>query len=109
MTDRYTTPEEGTVDWHVPLNRNFERLDTDVEIRDAEASLGDYAPRQGAKFLATDTGRRRLGDGSEWGALPLAFPSRPSDPSDPVEGQLWYNTADGVLRINTGDGVVDIA
>jgi hypothetical protein len=66
----YNTPAEGTVDWHIPLNENFDRLDVDVEIRAAEAEKGNYDPKQGAKFLATDTGRTFLGDGEQWTALP---------------------------------------
>lgn len=62
----YNTPEKGASDWHIPLNGNFEALDTDVEIRDTEASLGEYTPKDGAKFLATDTGAVYVGDGSSW-------------------------------------------
>ena len=66
MTDRYTTPESGTLDWHVPLNENFEQLDRDVELRDAEANLDQYDPTDGAKFFATDSGAIYSGDGSNW-------------------------------------------
>lgn len=62
----YETPQEGTTDWHIPLNRNFERLDTDIEIRDVEANRGDYEPKPGAKFFATDTGAIYVGDGDSW-------------------------------------------
>jgi hypothetical protein len=62
----YNTPAAGTVDWNVPLNENFEKLDTDVEVRDTQANRTNYAPKDGAKFLATDTGRVYLGDGSAW-------------------------------------------
>lgn len=65
----YNTPSRGTSDWHEPINRNFERLDTDVEIRDEEANRDQYQPKAGAKFLATDTGVRYLGDGSSWHRL----------------------------------------
>ncbi|MUV86842.1 hypothetical protein GJ631_09755 [Natronomonas sp. CBA1123] len=65
----YDTPQEGTLDWHVPLNENFERIDTDVEVRDVQANRDDYTPKQGAKFLATDTGRVYLGDGTDWNEL----------------------------------------
>ena len=66
MTDRYTTPTEGTLDWHVPLNENFQQLDRDVEIRDAESNIDDYDPAAGAKFFATDSGAIYSGDGSSW-------------------------------------------
>ncbi len=63
---RYNTPEEGTVDWHIPLNENFEELDRDVEIRDTEANRSAYPPEDGAKFLATDSGATFVGDGDSW-------------------------------------------
>lgn len=66
MADRYTTPEKGTLDWHEPLNENFDRLDRDVEIRDTEANKDNYEPRQGEKFLATDTNTVYFGDGTQW-------------------------------------------
>ncbi|QLG28083.1 hypothetical protein HUG10_11190 [Halorarum halophilum] len=68
----YETPSEGTTDWHVPLNANFERMDTDVELRDVESKLGDYVPKPGAKFLATDTENVFLGDGEQWNRLASA-------------------------------------
>ena len=67
MTDhRYNRPSEGELEWHIPLNENFERLDRDVEIRDAEGNRGEYDPEEGAKFLATDSGATYVGDGSAW-------------------------------------------
>jgi hypothetical protein len=65
----YETPSEGSADWHVPLNDNFERIDTDVEIRDTEANLDQYQPNSNAKFLATDTGSVYIGDGQQWQRL----------------------------------------
>jgi len=62
----YETPKRGRQDWHVPLNENFAKLDTHVEIRDAEANRAEYDPRTGAKFLATDTGRVYAGTGTNW-------------------------------------------
>jgi hypothetical protein len=71
MTDnhQYETPPSGTLDWDQPLNRNFERIDTDVEIRDTDANRSNYVAKVGAKFLATDTGNVYLGDGSSWSQL----------------------------------------
>lgn len=65
----YNTPSKGTTDWHISLNSNFEALDTDIEIRDQKSALGNYKPKDGAKFLATDTGDIYLGDGSNWNAV----------------------------------------
>ena len=71
MTDnhQYETPAAGTLDWDEPLNRNFERIDTDVELRDADANRSNYVAKAGAKFLATDTGNVYLGDGGAWTQL----------------------------------------
>jgi len=75
----YDTPEQGSTDWHVPLNTNFEQIDTDVEIRDKEANLGDYTPKEGAKLLAIDTGNIFLANGSEWNQIPA--PTSSSNPT----------------------------
>ncbi len=64
--NRYTTPEKSTIDWHIPLNKNFEQLDRDVEFRDVEATLGEYRAVDGAKFFATDTGAVHVADGDSW-------------------------------------------
>jgi len=69
MTNRYNTPEQGTLDWHNPLNENFNRLDREVEIRDTDASRVNYDPKTGSKFLAVDTGAVYLGDGSQWNQI----------------------------------------
>jgi hypothetical protein len=63
---RYNTPSEGTLDWHVPLNENFDRLDRDVELRDLESNMSNYDPAAGAKLMATDTGAVYTGDGTSW-------------------------------------------
>jgi hypothetical protein len=98
MSNRYQTPEQGTLDWHIPLNENFAQLDTDVEIRDQESNRSTYTPRQGAKFFATDTGEVYLGDGQAWthvGAvrrLPGDVFLQADEPSDPSEGDIWIDT-----------------
>ncbi len=68
-TNRYNTPEEGTTEWHIPLNENFERLEQDIEIRDTGSNLSAYDPTEGSKFLATDTSEVFLGDGDQWNAI----------------------------------------
>lgn len=62
----YNVPNRGVQDWNVPLNENFQQYDTDIEIRDTESNRGNYEPKAGAKFLATDTERVYVGDGSNW-------------------------------------------
>lgn len=65
----YNTPQEGAVDWHLPLNENFRQLDVDIELRDVESNLSNYTPAAGSKFFATDTERVFIGDGNGWQAL----------------------------------------
>lgn len=67
--ERYATPEKGSLEWHIPLNENFEKLGRDVEIRDVKANRANYTPASGALFRATDTGDVFYGDGSEWTPL----------------------------------------
>jgi hypothetical protein len=62
----YKEPQPGDDDWHVPINDNFEQLDKDVEIRDTEENRGNYDPKEGAKFFATDTENVFIGDGDSW-------------------------------------------
>ena len=65
----YNVPNKGDQDWHEPLNENFEQYDSDIEVRDEDANKGNYEPKQGAKFLATDTETVYVGDGSNWTEL----------------------------------------
>lgn len=62
-------PAEGTLDWHIPLNENFENLNVDVEVRDSDSNRRNYSPDSNAKFLATDTGNVYIGNGSSWNLL----------------------------------------
>lgn len=62
----YNTPNEGTEDWHIPLNENFEKLDADIEIRGPEAEKGEYEPKKGSKYEAVDSGAVYYGDGDAW-------------------------------------------
>lgn len=110
----YQTPEKGEADWHIPLNGNFEQLDSDVEIRDSESNLSSYEPKRGAKFLATDTGTRFYGTGNEWRELPvqdhshedgLTLPVTTSDPSEATVGNIWYRSDSDRLKIQTLDGI----
>lgn len=62
----YNAPEKGTSDWQIPLNENFKQLDVEVEIRGSEADKGDYEPKEGAKYEATDSGAVYYGNGTSW-------------------------------------------
>ncbi|WP_115865061.1 hypothetical protein [Halorussus litoreus] len=96
MNHDYQTPSKGTENWHTPLNANFEKLDQDVEIRDADGNKSQYEPRKGAKFVATDTKTVYLGDGSQWqqfATLGAGFDGtvhvQSSKPENASEGDLW--------------------
>lgn len=65
----YNVPEPGAKRWHEPLNDNFRSLDRDVELRGPAAERESYQPKQGAKYLATDTGAVYIGDGSSWSEI----------------------------------------
>lgn len=62
----YNMPSKGKQNWHVDLNENFDSLDRDTEIRDQEANKGNYEPRDGAKYVATDSGAVYFGNGNSW-------------------------------------------
>lgn len=62
----YNTPEKGETNWHSPLNKNFEKLDVEVEIRDNEANKADYEPKEGSKYEAIDSGAVYYGNGDTW-------------------------------------------
>lgn len=105
----YNLPNPGDQNWHQPLNENFRQYDTDIEIRDQTRNMSDYEPKDGAKFLATDTGNVFVGDGDQWNLLNTATRSGPglsqNIPVPPVHGyaeikdsegnQMGYATFDG--------------
>lgn len=63
---RYNLPEAGTKDWNIPLNKNFKKIDADVEIRDIQENRHEYEPKEGSKYEATDTGAIYYADGEKW-------------------------------------------
>ncbi|MBX0288794.1 hypothetical protein, partial [Haloarcula salinisoli] len=75
----YNIPNKGASNWHEPLNDNFRQIDNDIEVRETEANRTEYTPEAGVKFLATDTGRTYIGDGSNW--QPLSLPAGAKTPS----------------------------
>lgn len=108
----YRTPDQGSENWHVPLNENFEQLDADVEIRDTSDRLGDYEPKNGSKFLAIDTGAVFVGDGTKWSRVPvqpfghdqLRLPVKSSDPTGAQVGEIWYRGDSDAVKVQTADG-----
>jgi len=112
---RFNIPEQGTLDWDEPLNENFQKIDTDVEIRDTEANLGQYTPKDGAKYFATDTGNRYLGDGNQWNDAPIHLPDlltvpaySEDDPTERTAGELWYRTDLDALVVQTQNEIINI-
>ena len=109
------TPEEGTLNWDEPINENFRWLDTEIEIRDTEANIDQYTPKEDAKFLATDTGRRYLGTGTNWTEAPIHLPDTLTAPtysqentSDTANGEIWYRSDTGSLIVQMQAGTVDL-
>lgn len=112
------TPSKGETDWHRPLNENTAALDGLVEIRDVEANKSTYTPKNGAKFLATDTGTVYLGDGDGWapiGGIENAgvFDARDYDGEvggDRIQAALGdAATADAATVVVHGDGPDDLS
>lgn len=76
----YNQPNQGDPDWHVPLNENFQSLESDVEIRDSGApGANGYSALAGAKYLDEDSGDVYLVDGGAWtriGSIDVTEPGR---------------------------------
>jgi len=96
MNHDYQKPSKGTENWHTPLNGNFDSLDTDVEIRDADGNKSQYEPKQNAKFVATDTKNVYLGDGSSWqqfttlgAGIDGQIHVQSSEPQNASKGDIW--------------------
>lgn len=100
----YNTPVEGSSDWHIPLNDNFEKLDVDIEVRDIESNIGEYIPYSGAKFLAMDTETVFLGNGNEWEEL-SSFGQNPTVDSLHTKriNDIHYVTPDSDLQTALDD------
>ena len=95
----YKEPEPGQNDWHVPINENFEQLNKDVEIRDVEEKRPEYDPKEGTKFLATDTEEVFIGDGEQW----VELDSRGRTPSfDSVSENIGQTHGDFLIYESEG-------
>lgn len=99
----YPRPSRGDGDWHLPLNARATSLDTDVEVRDLEENRSNYTPKQGAKYVATDSHTVYFGDGSNWQlAGKLGGVSRDSVVVRKDNDDVTYaETTDGVLMSGT--------
>lgn len=60
------TPAEGSTNWHIPLNENFDALEIDVIVRGDDDNIGSFTPHQGAAFLDEREGNFYTADGSDW-------------------------------------------
>lgn len=101
----YQRPSEGAQNWHIPLNENFSRIDTAVEVRAPDADRNDYQPKDGAKFLSTDTGSVYVGDGEQWqliGRLVTSADAEQAAVAQPADGARIAGPADV-------QGVIDAA
>lgn len=103
----YNTPEAGTEDWHEPLNENFEKHDTDIEIRDVDSSKNEYEPVEGAKFLATDRGIIYIGNGSEWESkLILGRYIPPTEPADFETNNIVFGHSSNFVATYAAGGTI---
>lgn len=104
----YNRPDKGDTDWHTQLNKNFNALDTAVEIRDTSGNRANYNPKNGAKFLETDTGQIYFGDGASWnpglqfGSSAGRYLAENSGALDFTAPAEWENN--GATSTNTASG-----
>ncbi|WP_372910284.1 hypothetical protein [Salinigranum sp.] len=101
----YNTPARGTLDWDTLLNDNFARLERDVPVYDTETNRDSYAPYDGSVFVATDTGRRYVGDGTAWSELP--YPS--SDTSSGSTDDSGSTSSDANVTVSKANGTIEAA
>lgn len=62
----YNKPDEGTKNWHEPLNANFDDLDGDIQVWAAAGEKSEYEPKEGARLLELETGMVYEGTGDAW-------------------------------------------
>jgi hypothetical protein len=91
----FTNPEYREERWHKPLDSNRAEYDRKIEIRDAQTNLGNYTPRDGSIFRATDTGRKWIGDGTQWVRIVEDFSDTDLNPNTITPGDS--NTVDAIV------------
>ena len=102
MTKRYNTPVKGTLDWHIPLNENFDRLNRDIPVLDIEEERGSYTPHDGLMFIARDTGRRYVGDGDKWSEIP--YPTNSTNEASTTSADIVVSrSSDPVQAVRNGE------
>lgn len=105
----YQRPDRGAQDWHVPLNENFARIDTDVEIKDTSDNRAEYEPKAGAKYLETDTRRIYMGDGDQWREFGSAAGTAQTIPLDDAGTATRMSDGTYVARPGQLNSVIDAA
>jgi hypothetical protein len=103
----YNTPAKGTLDWHLLLNENFNRLERDVPVVDVEANRDTYVPYSGTMFFATDTGRRFVGDGDAWTELP--YPDSTTSSGGSADDSTSGTTTTANVVVSTSGGTASAA
>jgi hypothetical protein len=91
----FTNPEYREDRWHNPLDDNRAEYDRKIEIRDTEGKLGNYTPREGAIFRATDNGRKWIGDGTQWLRIVEDFSDTDLNPNTITPGNS--DTVDAIV------------
>lgn len=61
-----TKPDEKTLNWHIPINGNFDAIDAELAIKDTDANKSNYEPIEDQEYIATDTGAIYIGNGTDW-------------------------------------------
>jgi hypothetical protein len=84
MTENHNlnTPQEGTLDWHVPLNENFRAMERKLPIVDADTAKTNYEPYPDTLYVGADSGTLYVGNGSEW----VQVGTRGTDSTSPTLG-----------------------
>jgi len=106
----WTVPTEGDENYEDTFDDFFVDLDTNGEIRDVESNLQNYSPKSGAKFVATDTENRYIGDGSTWNKVASSGKNPNFDSVNTGDATVTNSpaTADDVLRFQEGAEVGEV-
>lgn len=62
----FERPPDHEPNWGESLRNNWSDADDRIIIRDVESDVDNYTPKDGATFIATDTGAVYDGNGNQW-------------------------------------------
>jgi hypothetical protein len=90
-------PEKGTTDWNIPLNENFEKLDSAalLQVYDVETLKADYTPSDTTLAFVESKKEFWSGTGTKWVKVAQLSPHTPdvyvqsSEPASASEGDVW--------------------